>query len=156
MNDLLEYGADQAMAYQPPTEVILGANAFSERQVGTAPKAALIAIVDDDEWVRKSLARLIKSAGFRTQTFASAEEFVASGNYQESACVILDLRLPGMSGLELQARLAAEHNLMPIVFVSAHDEQGVRAQALQAGAVAFLGKPVNDKALLDVIDLALK
>jgi two-component system response regulator FixJ len=156
MNSLLDYGADRAMAYQPPPEVILGTLAFLGRQGGTAPKAALIAIVDDDEWVRKSLARLIKSAGFRTQTFASAEDFIASGDHEESACVILDLRLPGMSGLDLQARLASEHNLVPIVFVSAHDEQEVRTQALQAGAVAFLGKPVNDKALLDAIDLALK
>jgi FixJ family two-component response regulator len=156
MNCLLVYSSDGAMAYQPPPEVILGTLAFLGRQGGTAPKAALIAIVDDDEWVRKSLARLIKAAGFRTQTFASAEDFVASGNYEESACIILDLRLPGMSGLDLQARLAAEHKLVPIVFVSAHDEPGVRTQAVQAGAVAFLGKPVDDRALLDAIDLALK
>lgn len=156
MNSLLEYGADQAMAYQPPPEVILGTLAFLGRQEGTALKAALVAIVDDDEWVRKSLARLVKSAGFRTETFASAEDFVASGNHEETACVILDMRLPGMSGLDLQARLAAEHNLVPIVFVSAHDEPGVRTQAVQAGAVAFLGKPVDDRALLNAIDLALK
>jgi len=124
--------------------------------VGNMPGGALIAIVDDDEWVRKSLERLIKSAGFRTQTFASAEDFVAASTRDETACIILDLRLPGMSGLDLQARLAAEHNLVPIVFVSAHDEQETRAQALQSGAVAFLAKPVNDQALLDAIDLALK
>ena len=119
-------------------------------------ECAVIAIVDYDEWVGKSLARLIKSAGFRTQTFASAEDFVASGNYEQSACVILDVRLPGMSGLDLQARMAAEHKLVPIVFVSAHDEPEARTQAVQAGAVAFLGKPVDDRALLDAIDQALK
>ena len=156
MNSLPMHGAGWELAYQPPPDLMLMAGSSQDRQLDDAPKTALIAIVDDDEWVRKSVARLIKSAGFRTQTFASAEDFVESGKRDEIACVILDLRLPGMSGLELQARLAAEHNLVPIVFVSAHDEQKTRAQALHAGAIAFLGKPVNDKALLDAIDLALK
>ena len=156
MNSLPMYGANWELAYQPPPDLMLMGASSQDRQLGDAPKTALIAIVDDDEWVRKSVARLIKSAGFRTQTFASAEDFIESGKHDEIACVILDLRLPGMSGLELQARLAAEHNLVPIVFVSAHDEQKTRAQALHAGAIAFLGKPVNDKALLDAIDLALK
>jgi two-component system response regulator FixJ len=155
MNSLSVYGADRVLAYQPPPEVMLKASS-REGGPGPASRATLIAIVDDDEWVRRSVERLIKSAGFRTQTFASAEDFVASGKHDEIACVILDLGLPGMSGLDLQASLAAEHNLVPIVFVSAHDEQKTRTQALQAGAVAFLNKPVNDKALLDAIDLALK
>jgi two-component system response regulator FixJ len=156
MNSLPMYGANWELAYQPPPDLMWMGASSQDRQLGDAPKTALIAIVDDDEWVRKSVARLIKSAGFRTQTFASAEDFVESGKHDEIACVILDLRLPGMSGLELQTRLAAEHNLVPIIFVSAHDEQKTRAQALHAGAIAFLGKPVNDKALLDAIDLALK
>jgi FixJ family two-component response regulator len=129
---------------------------FHDKRAGTIPNAALIAVVDDDEWVRKSMERLIKSAGFRTQAFASAEDFVASGKPDDVACVILDLRLPGMSGLDLQARLAADHNPVPIVFVSAHDEQSSRSAALASGAIAFLAKPVNDKSLLDAIYQALK
>ena len=155
MSSLLAHNVDQGMAYQPPSEVIT-ANSSQERELGAAPEAALIAIVDDDEWIRKSFERLIKSVGLRAQTFASAEDFLALGNHETIACVILDLKLPGMSGLDLQARLVGEHNLVPIVFVSAHDEQQARSQALQAGAVAFLGKPVNDKALLSAIDMALK
>ena len=96
MNSLPMYGANWELAYQPPPDLMLMGPSSQDRQLGDAPKTALIAIVDDDEWVRKSVARLIKSAGFRTQTFASAEDFVESGKHDEIACVILDLRLPGM------------------------------------------------------------
>jgi FixJ family two-component response regulator len=156
MNSPLTYLADLAIAQDPPPASFLGASPSGDWEVGIARKGALITIVDDDEWVRKSLDRLIKSAGFRTRTFASAEDFVAAGDHRECACIILDLRLPGMSGLDLQAYLTAERSRVPIVFVSAHDEQTVRNRALHAGAVAFLGKPVDDEALLDAINLALK
>ena len=115
----------------------------------------LVSIVDDDDSVRKSLRRLLKSAGLRVEAFTSAEDFLNFGSH-ETACLILDLRLTGMSGLDLQRQLAAENSRVPIIFVSAHDEQEARAQAMQAGAIAFLGKPFNDKTLLDVVHSALK
>jgi FixJ family two-component response regulator len=125
-----------------------------ERVAGV--EAVLVSIVDDDDSVRKSLGRLFKSAGFQVETFPSAEEFLKFGSQLETACLILDLRLTGMSGLDLQRQLAGENTRIPIVFVSAHNEEEARTQALQGGAVAFLGKPVNDKTLLDVVYSALK
>jgi FixJ family two-component response regulator len=116
----------------------------------------LVSIVDDDDSVRKSLRRLLKSAGLRVQAFASAEDFLEFGNQFETACLVLDVRLTGMSGLDLQQQLASENSQIPIIFVSAHDEREARAEAMQAGAIAFLGKPFNDKTLLDVVHSALK
>ena len=112
---------------------------------------ALISIVEDDAPVLKSLARLIRTAGYRVRTFGSAEEFLESGRDEEVACIILDLQLPGMSGLDLQARLVAQGYPAPVVFVTAHTELETRTQALQGGAVAFLGKPFSEDALLDAI-----
>ncbi|HWO38918.1 MAG TPA: response regulator [Candidatus Acidoferrum sp.] len=125
--------------------------AESDRRTGPGLQAALIAIVDDDPWVRKSLERLIKSEGFRTETFASAEDFIRAGDHRETACLILDLRLPGMSGLELQHRLVIGNDHLPIVFVSAHDEPETRYEAMKAGAIAFFSKPFNDEALVDAV-----
>jgi FixJ family two-component response regulator len=116
----------------------------------------LIAIVDDDPWVRKSLERLIKAEGLRTETFASAEDFIRAGDHRETACLILDLRLPGMSGLELQHRLVIDNDHLPIVFVSAHDEPETRYEAMKAGAIAFLSKPFNDEALIDAVRSVVK
>ena len=117
--------------------------------------ATMIAIVDDDPWVRKSLARLMRSVGFRTASFASAEEFLESvDNFL--GCVILDLKLPGMDGLEVQRRLLDEHRRIPVVFVSAHDDRRSKMQALQAGATAFLNKPFGDEVLLDAVESALR
>jgi FixJ family two-component response regulator len=96
----------------------------------------------------------MKSIGFRVEAFASAEDFLQDGNLHDTACLILDVRLPGMSGLDLQHRLAAHH--LPIIFVSAHDEQKTREQALQAGAVTFLNKPFSEEALLSGVHSALK
>jgi FixJ family two-component response regulator len=119
-------------------------------------KTPLVAIVDDDIWVRKSLQRLMKSAGFQTRAFASAEDFLESYNRDETACIILDFKLPKMSGLELQGHLAAEHSLVPIIFVSGNSEPETRSQALLAGAVAFLEKPFGDEALLNAVHSVLK
>ena len=115
----------------------------------------VITIVEDDTLVLRSLARLIRAAGYRVLAFESAEEFLESTQAGEVACAILDLQLPGMSGLELQARLAAANCRVPIVFVTAHDEPETRAQALQNGAIAFFGKPLKDDDLLEVIDSAV-
>jgi len=117
---------------------------------------SLIAIVDDENSVRRAVGRLVKSVGLDAQGFSSAEEFLEAHSACTPNCLILDLRLPGMSGLELQDRLSAGDRRLPIIFVSAHDDAESRAQALQAGAVAFLGKPFNDEVLLQAIRSALQ
>jgi FixJ family two-component response regulator len=116
----------------------------------------LVAIVDDEKAVCRAIGRLVISAGFESETFSSAEEFLRSCRERRPDCLILDLRLPGMSGLELQQQLATAQCRIPIVFVSAHDDPAFRRQALQSGALAFLGKPVNDETLLEAIRSAIK
>jgi FixJ family two-component response regulator len=115
-----------------------------------------ISIVDDDDSVREALKSLLKSAGFQVEAFASAEEFLNSSQLLETACLILDVRMPGMSGVELQDRLATSHGELPIVFISAHADSEARARALENGAVGFLEKPFSDEALLDAIDAAVR
>jgi FixJ family two-component response regulator len=115
----------------------------------------LISIVDDDESVRKALKRLFKSVGLEVNEFASAEDFLNFATPSEAACLVLDLRLPGMSGLELQAKLLAANCHIPIVFTSAHGDQQARKQALAAGAIDFLQKPFSENALFDAINSAL-
>lgn len=112
---------------------------------------ALIVIVDDDKSVRKSLVRLMKSLGLSARAFESGEDFLNFGSDQQAACLILDLMLPGMNGLELQRRLAFEHCRLPIVFISAHENEEAKAQAIETGAIAFLGKPFSEADLLKAI-----
>jgi FixJ family two-component response regulator len=119
-------------------------------------KTQLIAIVDDDESVRSAIHGLLKSVGLKTQLFASAEEFLQSGQHSEIACLISDIRMPGMSGLELQAKLAEEDCRIPIIFITAYGDTRMRMQAMRAGAVEFLGKPFDDKTLLDTVRAALE
>src|SRR5271165_240342 len=109
---------------------------------------ALVSVVDDDSLMRSSTRRLLRANGFRVEAFASAEEFLASGLAQETACLILDLRMPGINGLELQRRLAETSIPVPIVFLSAHASGEDEQRALQAGAVQFLHKPVGKEVLL--------
>lgn len=111
----------------------------------------LISIVDDDASVRKSLSGLVRSVGFAAEAFASAEEFLASGNVRDTHCLILDVRMPGMGGLELQRRLTADDCAVPVVFITAHGDAASRAQALEAGAVDYLLKPFSEEALLGAI-----
>jgi FixJ family two-component response regulator len=120
------------------------------------PNILLISIVDDDDSLRGSLENLIRSAGFRAQGFSSAEAFLGSNKMQEAACLILDVRMPGMSGFDLQRQLAAVASHLPIIFVSAHADDDPQAQALAAGAVAFLYKPFYEEELLNAINAALK
>jgi FixJ family two-component response regulator len=120
------------------------------------PGVPLIAIVDDDDSLRKSLDNLIRSVGFRTQGFSSAEAFLSSNHIHDTTCLILDVRMPGMSGLELQRQLGAANRRIPIIFVTAHADGDARAQALAAGAVDFLYKPFHEEVLLKAIDTALK
>ena len=116
----------------------------------------MISIIDDNESVRESLRRLMRSVGFAVNVFASAEEFLNSDRLRNTDCLILDVRLPGMDGLELQRHLAASHSEIPIIFITAHEDDEVRARALNAGAVAYFLKPFNDEDLLNAIDAALK
>jgi FixJ family two-component response regulator len=122
----------------------------------TQGKSKLVAIVDDDDAVRVALEGLLRSAGLTARAFESAEEFVGSGQQFETACLIADIRMPGMSGLELQAKLNAERCRIPIVFITAHGDAQMRMQALRAGAVEFLSKPFNDEALLQTVRAALE
>src|SRR5271167_213726 len=119
-------------------------------------KTQLIAIVDDDESVRSAIHGLLKSVGLQARSFASAEEFLRSGQYSETACLISDIRMPGMSGLELQARLAEEDCRIPIIFITAYGDTRMRMQAMRAGAVEFLGKPFDDEVLLERVRAALE
>jgi FixJ family two-component response regulator len=116
---------------------------------------ALVLVVDDDDLMRSSTQRLLRSAGFRVEAFASAEEFLSSGRAEETACLILDLRMPGMNGLQLQRHLAGQGRHIPIIFITAHDNHEMRMQAMRAGAVDFLQKPFSEDALLKAIGNAL-
>jgi FixJ family two-component response regulator len=115
----------------------------------------LISIVDDDESVRQALKSLIDSVGFRAQVFGSGEEFLNSAYVLQTACLIADVRMPGMNGLELQERLIAAGSLIPIVFISAHDDREARNRGLKAGAIAFLQKPFSEDSLLGAISAGL-
>ena len=115
----------------------------------------VISIVDDDESVRTALKSLLDSVGFRAEVFCSGEEFLKSAYVSRTDCLITDVRMPGMSGLELQARLHAAGSSVPIVFISAHDDNDARARGLQNGAIAFLQKPFSEDSLLGAISEGL-
>ena len=115
----------------------------------------LIAIVDDDDLMRGALQGLLKTIGLSARTFASAEEFLDSGDQHQTGCLIADIRMPGISGLDLQAKLNAEHCRIPTIFITAHGDEKMRMQALRAGAVEFLTKPFDDEALLGIVRAAL-
>jgi len=115
----------------------------------------LISIVDDDDSLRNSLDNLIRSVGFRAQGFPSAEALLSSNQLHDTACLILDVRLPGMNGLELQRRIAAANWRIPIIFITSHADGDARARALEAGAVDYLYKPFREEELLKAIDAAL-
>jgi FixJ family two-component response regulator len=121
-----------------------------------ASESAVITIVDDDESVREALKSLIRSVGFKAETFASGEEFLNSDRLRDTACLILDVQMPGISGFELQNRLASLQNRVPVVFITAHGNEEDRKRALQAGAVDFLRKPFSEEALLDAVHSALE
>ena len=111
----------------------------------------LVAIVDDDASVRCSAGRLVRSIGYCAEEFRSAQEFLDSGRAASTACLILDVRMPGIDGIELQGRLAGSNAAIPIVFITARASDMEESRALQAGAVAFLRKPVGKEALLHVL-----
>ena len=115
-----------------------------------------IAIVDDDEAVREATKTLVPSLGYNASMFASAEEFLNSEQFSNTSCLITDLQMPGLSGLDLQDRLLAQGHHIPIIFLTAYPEENVRIRAMKAGAVGFLSKPCNDEHLLGCIKKALK
>ena len=124
--------------------------------MGTQMNTKLVAVVDDDDLIRSALQGLLKAVGLPTATFASAEDFLTSTQKSQVACLIADIRMPGMSGLDLQAKLNIERCRIPIIFITAHGDEKMRMQALRAGAVEFLAKPFNDEALLDSVRAALE
>ena len=121
----------------------------------TAPAAPLVFIVDDDSSVRKGLARLVRAAGLDVETFASASEFLTRPRYDGPSCLVLDVRMHGLSGLDLQETLATAGRPLSIVFITGHPDVRAHVQAMKGGAIDFLTKPVNDKDLLDAIERAL-
>jgi FixJ family two-component response regulator len=115
-----------------------------------------VAIVDDEAPMREALLDLLDEAGLPAYAFASAEEFLESGRQYECSCLITDIRMPGISGLDLQARLNAARFRIPIIFITAHGDEDMRTQALRAGAVEFLAKPFDDEVLLETVRAALE
>jgi FixJ family two-component response regulator len=119
------------------------------------PGRPLVSVVDDDESIRESLESLIRSVGFAAKVFASAEEFQNSKYPLETDCLILDVRMPGMNGPELQRQLAAGHHQIPIIFITAHGTAAGRSQALESGAVDYLIKPFSEEEVLSAVHTAL-
>jgi FixJ family two-component response regulator len=119
-------------------------------------RSQLVAIVDDDRSIQSALKDLMESAGLSARCFGSAEEFLESNERNQTACLIADIRMPGMSGLELQAKLKAEGSRIPIIFITAHGDAKMKMQVMKAGAVEFLSKPFDDEVLLEKVRPALK
>jgi FixJ family two-component response regulator len=132
-------------AHEFATELKMSTNAKVSEQ-------PLVCVVDDDSLTRDSMLRLLRSFGFGAEAFASGEEFVDSGYLERTACLILDVRLPGMSGIELHHRLLANHCEVPVIFITAYENRGMRAQALREGIAAFLLKPLSEGELLTAIN----
>lgn len=116
----------------------------------------MVAVVDDDEAFRGALQRLLKSAGLPVRSFASAEDFLNSGEQHETGCLIADIRMPGMSGLDLQTRLNAENCPIPTIFITAHGDEKMRLHAMRGGAVKFLAKPFDGGILVESVRAALE
>jgi FixJ family two-component response regulator len=120
-----------------------------------AKNTPLISVVDDDDSVRESVRGLLRSVLFGVEVFASAEEFLRSDRARETDCLIVDVRMPGMSGLELQSHLLANRPAMPVILITAHGDEELRSRALRRGAVDFLLKPFSEDALLNAVHTAL-
>ena len=116
-----------------------------------AAKQAIVYVIEDDASVRQALTRLLRSAGLQVRTFPDADAFLTAGCQSENACIVADVRMPGMSGLDLQRQLKRAGSPLRVIFVTAQDTDETRTEAIQAGGVAFFAKPVDDQALLDAI-----
>ena len=119
-------------------------------------KERLVAVIEDDESYRVAVRRLLKSAGLSVELFDSAEAFLDSGRQHETGCLISDIRMPGMSGLELQSKLNSEQCPIPTIFITAHGDEKMRLQAMRGGAVKFLVKPFDGETLLEAVRVALE
>jgi FixJ family two-component response regulator len=119
------------------------------------PNPAVISIVDDDESVREATMGLVRSLGYAAATFASAEEFLDSEHRHDTCCIIADVHMPGLSGVDMQSHLVAEGQRLPMIFVTAFPDERLRARALEAGAFGFLSKPFNEEHLIGCLDRAL-
>jgi len=117
---------------------------------------SIVMIVDDDDSIRKAVRRLMKAYGLAVETFGSAEEYLDSDRLDKTSCLILDVHMPGMNGLELQKRLVASGCVIPIIFITAFTDESARARAMTAGAVGYLAKPFADEDLLNCIHAALQ
>ena len=124
--------------------------------MSSVKRTNLVAVVDDDDLLRVALRRLLKASGLAAISFESAEELLNSGRLSEIACLIADVRMPGISGLELQARLKAEQRPVPIIFITAHGDAKMRIQAMRDGAVEFLTKPFDNAVLIEMVRSALE
>lgn len=144
------------MWVQAATNVCLGGDLPAHYREGVMSHEPLISIVDDDESIRDAVQMLLESTGRRTVAFASAEQFLASRAMSAAACLILDLRMPGIDGMELQRRVLAAGFRIPIIILTAHGNDVTRARALAAGAVAFLPKPFQPDILLEAVEASLR
>jgi FixJ family two-component response regulator len=124
--------------------------------MSSVKRANLVAVVDDDDLLRDALRRLLKACGLGAISFESAEDLLNSGRLSEIACLIADVRMPGISGLDLQARLKAERCAIPIIFITAHGDAKMRIQAMRDGAVEFLTKPFDNAVLIEMVRSALE
>jgi FixJ family two-component response regulator len=115
----------------------------------------MLAIVDDDESVREATKSFIKSLGYAAATFASAEEFLQSDDLHDASCLIADVQMPGMTGIELQCRLIADGHRLPVIFITAHPDARARTRALEAGALGFFSKPFKEEDMIACLDKAL-
>lgn len=129
---------------------------MGHNQDRSSVRHSLVSVVDDDESVRESLPDLLKEFGFEACAFSSAEEFLASEYVAETKCLILDVTMPGMNGPDLQRELRLRRHEIPIVFITAHGDEGVRPRLLEQGAVECLFKPFSDTALLEALNAALR
>ena len=120
------------------------------------PHVPVISVVDDDASVRAATTRLLKSLGFTAHAFASANEFLQSPRLRDTSCLIADVQMPGMSGVQLQEHLIAQGHSTPIIFITAFPEDSIREQAMNAGAICFLSKPFDGARLIECVDRALK
>ena len=123
--------------------------------MGMTMEKPVVFVVDDDESVCKALKRLMKSAGIKARSLSSAEDFLNQGCHNVPGCLILDVRMPGMNGLELQEKVVKSGSTMPIIFMSAHEDAPAREQAMKAGAIAFLQKPFEDQILIEKVNSVL-
>ncbi len=136
--------------------LVEGIGVVSRFKESSLPKVPVISIVDDDESMREAASALVRSLGFKVATFASAEDFLDSDHLDDTSCLITDVQMPGLSGVDLQSRLIADGRHMPIIGITAHPEESIRTQMLEAGAIGFLSKPFNDECLISYLETALK